>query len=443
MTTKKILLIDWELISPETDFSLFPPAFENWFHSLCKRDSEFERFGDEVLVNMRVACLSQGWSELPSIERAFGYGNIARFKSSSGDEALLQAGILYWYCSKTLNSLWVGDSCVEKVFEKTYNLNPLLVESYYNKYYQFFQKKYLFRADDFVRRLIERKPTGWTFGIVSKIRTKAEINLLFSKKLSSMKYSSIDYEEVFSSGFYADASISPIRFKHPQSLDENKALDKRMLRQAGYVFEKVKRHKFDEETRVYIMSNCFDFADNSNVHKIEVGESELLDKFDFNNPKQDLSKSTYRYSNKPKKIPYLHTIIAEKLGWKKGTPNILKGDTPVALWFFCGIVVLIIGGILDFLGVVEHYENVLLFWVALPTSLGFILFCVFFLLLVAQEIIVQAINHYYKHRNLGFSVIGSLMQIVVSLKKSVLSPAGIFLGVIMLLYWLLTLQQQH
>ena len=244
-------MIDWEFVSTDT---------KGWYGfpvhvALVKEWLDTGKYKNEEAALYESMCNTTVFSGLPS---------------ESPLRWLIR--ILRWFYFKQQNYLGIDGQQPE--LEKTYNLYPVLIAYLYNEYYQFFKGHYVFKVDDQIQRLIDRRPDDWVLGIVSAYRTKEEIELILSDQFSATK----EYSEAFTYKFCTD---SPIRFSEPPTTPE-------IPENIEVVSNEI--DDFGSESEVYILSNAAysKYIHSDSVDVIEVWGDKTIDDFEFDNPGQVL-----------------------------------------------------------------------------------------------------------------------------------------------------------
>jgi hypothetical protein len=245
---QKILLIDWDFFSTDVKswngFPVHIPLVKEWLDT-----GKYESEEEALYGSMRESGV---------------------FFSSPGNSPIRWLiRILRWFYFKQQDYLGVDGHQPE--LEKTYNLNPELIEYLYNEYYQFFEGHYVFKVNDQIQRLIDRKPDDWVLGVVSTDRTKQEIELILSDQFTSKK----EYSEAFTYRFCTD---SPIRIYESAATPE------------GIEIVSKEIDSFESDSEIYILSNAAykDQIHSNSIDVVEVWGDKTIDDFKFDNPGQVL-----------------------------------------------------------------------------------------------------------------------------------------------------------
>ena len=234
-------------------------------------------------------------------------------------------------------------------------------------------------------------------------RTREEIELILSDKFSAIQ----EYRKIFAHRLCTD---SPIRIYAPPPNPES----------VQFVSEEIDVYSLRDDLDVYILSNA-EFKKHlyfpHMISVIEIWGDKTVDDFDFNNPgkvlvepnTENVSENT---ENDPKKIAYLHDIIINKFPFIQKIIDVFPGeDSFVTLFLGIPLLALFISLILDWIGVVDDYQDGWVFG-AIPFLSWFAVMLLIIVFMLITDIPVYIMNRYYENVNSGIGITAAIWKAV-------------------------------
>ncbi len=256
--SQKILLIDWNSIVKSDKLIRFPVSI----------DLVRGLFGDHAGVWKNKEFQEKYEDKLNALFKNMSKSGI-RFFSPGGSELRRLLTMLWWFYIKKNNppecsTRYFVDGYKE--YEDTYNLDPELFEYLYNEYYEYFQDNYVFEVFAEVQRLVDRKPDDWELGIFSTDLAEDELNIVLDKPKSVKSYG-----DAFKLRFGVNGIIS--------------AYAQDIVHPSEVVAKDVNKFKQNRSNIFLLYRSSVEAKHfNSDIKHILLGEEDLMDRVDFDNP---------------------------------------------------------------------------------------------------------------------------------------------------------------